>query len=160
MDLNEWLSHPIVTAIVNQTVNRASNFISSGTFSSKNRWKDWVWSIDDDERNRELLGPLESIPFRDIRKMRPHPDFPNDRRPHDLATYLWGDDGGTENRRYYVKIGTMDDYIGNGSPYGDLCYCLYERKNGRNHIRRFFSKGKNKGELQKMRLLHIYSSVG
>lgn len=158
----DWLGQvflSIVSAIVNHVVSKVPNYINDGIFSRKTDWKEWSWSIDDEEENRELLGPLESIPFRDIRKLQPHPDFPNDHRPHDVTTYLWSEDEGTKNRRYYVKMGVMDDYIGNGSPYGDICYCLYERKDGQNYIRRFFSRGRNIVQLRKMRLLRIYSSV-
>ena len=141
--------------IVNGVVDSIINCFKSNFFNRKTSWKEWEWSLDDDEENHELLGPLESIPFKDIRKLQPHPDFPNDRHPENVATYLWKDENAND-RRYYVKIGLMDDYIGNGSPHGDICYCLYERKNGQNYIRRFFSRGKNKEMLKKIGWLEAF----
>ena len=142
----------VIPSAVLSLVNLVHHVASwaQNTFSNKKTgWKDWDWSIDDDEINQEKIGYLQVIPFRDIRKLRPHPDFPEDIRQKKFSlAYFMDSSVDTEKRRFFVRIGRMDDYVGNGSPYGDLCYCLYERRGGISYIHRFFSRGNNKHKVR------------
>ena len=147
MDLALALS---IVEKVFRVIPAVRNFFSKRETS----WRKWRWSIDDDEINQEKFGYWQGIPFRDIRKLRHHPEYPNDSRQKSIDPHFLIDfDVDAKERRFFVKTGLMDDYVGNGSPYGDLCYCLYERKDGKNYIIRFFSSGKHKAKLRELTLL-------
>ena len=103
-------------------------------------WKEWVWSIDDDERNQETYTSRQGIPFREIRFFRRHPDYPNSflEFSEGMALLMPRDFDPTD-RAYRYEVGTMKHVNGYGGPLGALCYCCYRREGGKNQIRMFFA---------------------
>ncbi|MCY4071946.1 MAG: hypothetical protein OXG60_11670 [Chloroflexi bacterium] len=108
-------------------------------------WKEWEWSIDDDERNQENYTPWQGIPFREIRFFRRHPNWP---RPilelSEGMSLLMPPDCDPEDQAYRYEVGTMKHVNGYGGPIGALCYCCYRREGGKNQIMMFFASPGNR----------------
>ena len=108
-------------------------------------WREWVWNIDDDERNQEKYTSWQGIPFREIRFFRRHPEFPSPFGDFSEGmSVLMPPDFDPEDRAYRYEVGTMKHVYGYGGPIGALCYCCYRREGGKNQIRMFFSSPGNR----------------
>ena len=108
-------------------------------------WREWVWNIDDDERNQEKYTSWQGIPFREVRFFRRHPDWP---KPFielsEGMSLLMPPDFDPEDQAYRFAIGTMKHINGYEGPTGALCYCCYRREGGKNQIRMFFATPGNR----------------
>lgn len=108
-------------------------------------WKEWVWSIDDDERNQERYTSWQGIPFREIKFFRRHPNWPTSFPGlSEGMSVLMHPDFDPEDQTYRYEVGTMKHVNGYGGPIGALCYCCYRREGGKNQIKMFFASPGNR----------------